>query len=176
MIIPLGLGDQTSVEVLCFYMIQYFFTSINVFFIVIAFGFLLPNISSIYSPIQLISQLIASFQKNPLLSLCFTISLFSMGGIPPLIGFTAKALILLSVLNDGYFFIALIIILTSVISIVYLLTVIRFINFESSSENVSNQVTLSSPLAFIISTITLAILLFMVNPTSLLNAVHLFSL
>lgn len=83
MTVPLGLADQTSVEVLCFYMIQYFFTSINVFFIVIAFGYLLPNISSIYSPVPLVSLLRGQFQKNPLLSLCFTICLFSMSGMYP---------------------------------------------------------------------------------------------
>ena len=87
-LIALAVHDNASVEALLFYMIQYFFTSINVFFIIVAFGLSWtfglssPNkLSSIYSPILLISQLKGQFNNWPLLSLCFSISLFSMAGI-----------------------------------------------------------------------------------------------
>lgn len=86
MLIALAINDSTSVEVLLFYMIQYFFTSINVFFIVIAFGFSQAShrgagLNSIYSPILLISQFKGQFNYWPLLSLCFSVCLFSMAGI-----------------------------------------------------------------------------------------------
>ena len=83
MLTALAVNDNTSFDVLLFYMIQYFFTSINIFFIIIAFGFSLPSssLNSIYSPILLISQLKGQFYNWPLLSLCLSITLFSSAGI-----------------------------------------------------------------------------------------------
>lgn len=82
MLTALAVNDNASIEALLFYMIQYFFTSINIFFIIIAFGFSLPSssLNSIYSPILLISQLKGQFYNWPLLSLCFSFSLFSLAG------------------------------------------------------------------------------------------------
>lgn len=82
MLITLSINNSASIEALLFYMIQYFFTSINIFFIIIAFGFSLPSgsFNSIYSPILLISQLKGQFYNWPLLSLCFSFSLFSLAG------------------------------------------------------------------------------------------------
>jgi NADH-ubiquinone oxidoreductase chain 2 len=181
MLIALAINDNASIEALLFYMIQYFFTSINIFFIIIAFGFSMPssNLSSIYSPILLISQLKGQFYNWPLLSLCFSICLFSMAGIPPLIGFIAKAKILLTVIDNGFYFIAIVIIFTSVISVAYYLRIIKVIHFDSSlvpSYQISNHTILSSSLSFIIATITLFIILFLINPITLLNYVHLLSL
>lgn len=181
MLIALAINDNSSIEALLFYIIQYFFTSINIFFIVIAFGLSMPSnrLSSIYSPILLISQLRGQFNNWPLLSLCFTICLFSMAGIPPLIGFIAKAKILLTVIDNGFYFVAIIIILISVISAAYYLKIIKVIHFDSlliSNIQISNHIILSSVLSFIIATITLFIILFLINPITLLNYVHLLSL
>lgn len=186
----LALNNNSSIETLFFYMIQYFLTSINVFFILIAFGSLLPNVTSIYSPILLISQLRGQFQSSPLLSLCLALCLFSMAGIPPMIGFFAKMKILLSVIYNGYYFIAIIIILTSVISAAYYLKIIRVVHFDRSpSASLTGQVegqgprassagglVLSSTLSFMIATLTLLLTLFILNPSWLLSSVHLLSL
>ncbi len=48
-------------------------------------------------------------------------AIFSFVGIPPLIGFFAKQMVLSAALDSGYVFLALIAILTSVISAVYYL-------------------------------------------------------
>lgn len=99
--------------------------------------------------------------------------------IPPLIGFIAKAKILLTVIDNGFYFVAIIIILTSVISAAYYLKIIKVIHFDSlliSNIQISNQIILSSALSFIIATITLCIILFLINPITLLNYVHLLSL
>jgi NADH-ubiquinone oxidoreductase chain 2 len=137
------------------------------------------SFNSIYSPILLISQLKGQFYNWPLLSLCFSFSLFSLAGIPPLIGFIAKAKILLTVIDNGFYFVAIIIILISVISVAYYLKIIKVIHFDSlliSNIQNSNHIILSSILSFIIATITLFIILFLINPITLLNYVHLLSL
>jgi NADH-ubiquinone oxidoreductase chain 2 len=90
-----------------------------------------PNLQDINnSPIQLISQLKGYYYVNPMLSLSLSITLFSFIGIPPLIGFFGKQMILSSALDSGYVFMSLVAILTSVISAVYYLVIIKQMFFD----------------------------------------------
>ena len=82
------------------------------------------------STIQLISQLKGYYYINPLLSLSLCITLFSFIGVPPLIGFFGKQMVLSSALDNGYAFMVLVAIITSVISAVYYLVIIKQIFFE----------------------------------------------
>lgn len=50
----------------------------------------------------------------PALAFAFGLLLFSLGGIPPLVGFFAKASVLMALLQGGAFFLALLACLTSV--------------------------------------------------------------
>src|SRR5690606_13797482 len=82
------------------------------------------------SPVQLISQLKGYFYINPVLALSFAISLFSFAGIPPLIGFFGKLFVLSAALQNGLVYIALIVVITSVIGAVYYLNIIKLMFFE----------------------------------------------
>jgi len=113
---------------------------LNAFIILISIGYSLyfyVNSSDDYkqledknnSPIQLITQIKGYFYINPFLALSLTITIFSFAGVPPLIGFFAKQMVLSAALDSGYIFITLIAILTSVISAVYYLNIIKQIFF-----------------------------------------------
>ena len=84
------------------------------------------------SPIQLLSEMKGYFYINPYLALSLALTLFSFVGIPPLIGFFAKQMVLSSALDNGYIFIVLIAILTSVISAYYYLVLVKQIFFDKS--------------------------------------------
>jgi NADH-ubiquinone oxidoreductase chain 2 len=77
------------------------------------------------SPIQLIDQLKGYFYINPLLSLSLTITIFSFVGIPPLVGFFGKQMVLSAALDNGLIFLSLVAILTSVIGGIYYLSIIK---------------------------------------------------
>lgn len=123
---------------------QYSITNLNAFIILVTIGFsLYPFVNKgplkdqyeklldiNNSPIQLISQLKGYFYINPVLALSLAITLFSFVGIPPLIGFFAKQMVLSAALDSGFVFLALIAILTSVISAVYYLSVIKQVFFD----------------------------------------------
>jgi len=81
--------------------------------------------------IKYISQLKAQFIYNPILSISFAICLFSMAGIPPLLGFFAKQQVLYSATHSGYYFLSIVAILVSVISASYYLQIIKVIHFPS---------------------------------------------
>jgi NADH-ubiquinone oxidoreductase chain 2 len=61
-----------------------------------------------------------------------SVTLYSFIGVPPLVGFFAKQMILSSALDNGDIFMCLIAILTSVISAVYYLYIVKHIFFEKS--------------------------------------------
>ena len=125
---------------------------------------------------------------NPLLSISLAITLFSFIGVPPLLGFFAKQMILSAALDNGYVFMSLLAILTSVISAVYYLDVIQVIFFEkpeytkenNKMENRNNTstsiITLSSSLTGKISILTLTILLFIFLPKEILGLTNIMSM
>jgi len=81
------------------------------------------------SPVQLISQIKGYFYINPFIAISLSITLFSFVGIPPVIGFFAKQMVLSAALDNGYVFMALIAILTSVVGAGYYLNLVKQIFF-----------------------------------------------
>ena len=79
--------------------------------------------------VQLISQLRGYFYVNPILALSLTITIFSFIGVPPLVGFFAKQMVLSAALDSGYVFLSLVAILTSVVGAVYYLNIVKEIFF-----------------------------------------------
>jgi len=141
-LLALSISSVESTQAFIFYLVQYSISNLNIFIILITIGFSLYNYISTSkdsknllerdnSPIQLISQLRGYFYINPLLSLSLAITIFSFVGIPPLVGFFAKQMVLSAALDNGYIFISLIAILTSVIGAVYYLNIIKEIFFHS---------------------------------------------
>ena len=154
------------------------------------------------SPIQLIDQLKGLYYINPVLSLSLAITLFSFAGIPPLIGFFGKQMILSAAIDNGYIFMSLVAILTSVISAVYYLAIIKQIFFDRPDYTLNNELTdlnaeglivekstmnkkvaitinnivLSSSLSLSISIITLVISLFIFIPEELLTLANILAL
>jgi NADH-ubiquinone oxidoreductase chain 2 len=123
------------------------------------------------SPIQYITQLKGFYKVNNMLSLSLAITLLSFLGVPPLLGFFGKQMVLSAALNNGYIFITLIGVITSVISAVYYLVVIKHIFFENTEyvnitdnkeilEKLDN-IKLSSHLSGCISILTLIIIIYM---------------
>jgi len=67
--------------------------------------------------------------SDPFLAFCLAVSIFSLAGIPPLIGFFAKQQVLLAAMQLDYYFLSIVAILTSVIGAAYYLRIIKFIYF-----------------------------------------------
>ena len=89
-----------------------------------------------------ISDLSGISKKHPLLAISFLIILFSLAGIPPLGGFFAKFYVFTSVLEQKMYALAIIGLLTTVISAFYYLKIIKNIYFDDSVitfESVKNK-------------------------------------
>jgi NADH-ubiquinone oxidoreductase chain 2 len=169
---------------------QYILTNLNAFLILIAIGFSLylyfTNVSETNnlseknnSPIQLISQIKGYFSINPLLALCLAITMFSFVGLPPLAGFFAKQMVLTTALYNDKTLLVIVAILTSVISAVYYLTIVKTLYFDKADYKKSYvyiEVSLSNYLSITISILTLAILFFILIPNEPINLCILLSL
>src|SRR6201746_800312 len=200
-LLALSINSIESIQAFIFYLMQYSISNLNAFIILISIGFSLYfyiNDNKEYkelpdknnSPIQLISQMKGYFYINPFLALSLSVTIFSFVGIPPLIGFFAKQMVLSAALDSGYVFLALVAILTSVISAVYYLNVIKQIFFDKPEYKINpelldvnlhgslvknnvfiknitfktHNIILSSSLTITISVLTLVVLLFMFIP------------
>jgi len=192
-LLGLSINNIESARAMFFYIIQYSVSNLNAFIILIAIAYTLRNLvlnkdnvnikDSNYSPIQLISQLKGYFNINPIISISLAITLFSFAGVPPLIGFFAKQMILTAAINNGFILTTFIAILTSVISAVYYLIIIKIMFFEQSNYVLNNKNNLfnkpnhtyiiSSYFSFIISVFTLLITLFMFFDQELLRLINL---
>ena len=90
-----------------------------------------------------ISDLSGISKKHPVLAVSFLIILFSLAGIPPLAGFFAKFYIFTSVIEQKMYALAIIGLLTTVISAFYYLKIIKTIYFDESAitfDDVKNKI------------------------------------
>ena len=106
-------------------------------------------------------------KKNTILSFSLVILLFSITGIPPLAGFFSKLYILISIIDSKLYFLAIVAVLTTVISAFYYLKIIKVILFDSPN----NPIYLEVPFVFknIIYLAVLFSLLFIFFGSEILN-------
>ena len=79
-----------------------------------------------------ISDLSGISKKHPILAISFLVILFSLAGIPPLGGFFAKFYVFTAVVEQKMYALAIIGLLTTVISAFYYLKIIKTIYFDDS--------------------------------------------
>jgi NADH-ubiquinone oxidoreductase chain 2 len=212
-LLALSINSIESIQAFIFYLMQYTLSNLNAFMLLLAIGYSLycySNENKKYSflldknnsPIQLISQMKGFFYINPMLALSLAITLFSFAGIPPLIGFFAKQMVLSAALDNGYVFLTLVAILTSVISAVYYLNIVKEIFFDKPEYKINpyisdvdmyatitknnglvkklsfkyDSIILSSHLTITISILTLIILLFILMPQESLSMSNILAL
>jgi NADH-ubiquinone oxidoreductase chain 2 len=213
LLLALSINSVESIQAFLFYLAQYSISNLNAFVLLITIGYsffyLVSKESSLdnsylkdinNSPIQLVSQLKGYFRINPMLSTSLIITLFSFIGVPPLIGFFGKQMILSAALDNGYIFMTFIAIITSVISAVYYLVVVKNIFFEENNQKINpnfdglstlvytkdknkkeminfnhENIIISSSLTNVISILTLIILLFIFIPVEWLNITNILS-
>ena len=158
----LSTGTNAGVQSTIIYLVIYLFMNLSVFgciFMMKREGNFLENINDL-----------SGLSKNhPLLALCFLISLFSLAGIPPLAGFFAKFYIFMSVIESKMYALAIIGLLTTVISAFYYLRIIKIIYFDKPKKSFENTTDLGLRASLIMATI--AILIYFIYPSALINIV-----
>jgi NADH-quinone oxidoreductase subunit N len=149
-----------SVSSVFFYMFAYMITGLCIWGIISV----LKRADSIGSYTPTIADLGTMVKVNPVLAIILAMCLFSLAGIPPLVGFYAKLGIFQSALNSGFFVIASFIILTSVISTFYYIRLIKSAYFESSSKEWAFYAPLTAAQGTVITISFFGIIFLFYNP------------
>ena len=151
-------GIQSSIIYMCIYLIM------NVGFFSCLFT--MKRDQNFYDNLEDLSGL---SKNHPIISLCMLILLFSLAGIPPTAGFFAKFYIFISVIEESMYFLAIVGLLSTVVSAFYYLKIIKIIYFDPPKKQYDKDHNFG--LKFSLTVSTLLILLYFVYPNSLINLI-----
>ena len=102
--------------------------------------------------------------SNPMLALIMAITLFSMAGIPPIVGFLAKLGIFMVVVKSSAYLVAVFSILFSVISTFYYIRLIKILYFENTLVG-KLYIPITTTKALIIALLALSLIILCLDPT-----------
>jgi len=108
-------------------------------------------------------------KNHPLISLSLLILLFSLAGIPPMAGFFVKFYIFISVIEKSMYFLAIVGLISTVVSAFYYLRIIKIIYFDEEKEKYDEDHSIW--LKFSLTFSTILILLYFIFPSQLIDVV-----
>ena len=116
-----------------------------------------------------ISDLSGLSKNHPLLAFSFLIILFSLAGIPPLAGFFAKFYIFMAVIEVKMYSLAIIGLVTTVVSAFYYTRIIKVIYFDKPSKPFDKSYDWGLKTSLALS--SMLILIYFIYPSILTDAV-----
>jgi NADH-quinone oxidoreductase subunit N len=129
-ILAMALVSNDGLHASLYYTIVYSFTALASFGVV-------THITSNSHGIENISDLAGLSKTHPYFAILILITMLSSAGIPPLIGFHAKLMVIQALINNEYILLSIIVVLMTVISAYYYLKVIKTIYFEERENLIS---------------------------------------
>ncbi len=119
-------GTDAGYSSMIFYLLIYLFMNLGAFTCVILF--------SLRTGTDQIAEYAGLYQKDPLLTLCLSVCLLSLGGIPPMAGFFGKIYLFWAGWQAGIYGLVLLGLITSVISIYYYIRVVKMMVVKEPHE------------------------------------------
>ncbi len=110
-----------------------------------------------------ISHLAGLSRRSPLLAMALMVSIFSLAGIPPTIGFTGKFLVFMAAIEKGYFTLVLIAMINVVISLYYYLLVVKAA-YLLEPEQAQAGIQLSPPMKMLTAALVLVMVVVGIYP------------
>jgi NADH-quinone oxidoreductase subunit N len=120
---------------------------------------------------HLISDLFGQGYKRPIVALALTTCLFSLAGVPPFVGFTAKFVVFRAAVNEGFVWLAVIGVVNSLISAFYYLRVVYALYMKPLPRR-EPVFRFSLPMATVAAITALGVLVLGVYPTPVLDAAY----
>lgn len=180
LLLALAITSNDACSAYVLYVVQYTITSVLSFSTVLAIGYTMRGgTGATKLDLGKFSDLRGIYTIAPALGFCLAITLLSMAGVPPLVGFYAKQAVLTSAVKAGYVFLSVVGVVTSVISAAYYLYLIRLVHFESTNQEYSNitETRVITPLhSYSVASLTLALFIYTLYPDLLLDTSRLVAL
>ena len=129
-ILAMALVSNDGLHASLYYTVVYSFTALA------SFG-VITHITSNSHGIEDISDLAGLSKTHPYFAILILITMLSSAGIPPLIGFHAKLMVIQALINNSYILLSIIVVLMTVVSAYYYLRVIKTVYFEERENLIS---------------------------------------
>lgn len=168
-LLSLSTGTQFGIEMLIFYLVIYMLSGTAVWFTVLAVRENKTHYSNKFN--KELGDLVLLRKSNPALAISLSVAMFSIAGIPPLIGFFAKLGIFLSILYVEYYIVALSAVLCSVVSTFYYIRIIKILYFENILVGKLYYPIKTDKIFFFTASVFALFLLFL-NPTLMYIIIH----
>jgi NADH-quinone oxidoreductase subunit N len=161
LMVGLAAGNQQGVSGMLVYLAVYVAMSVG------AFGVILC-MKSKGKMVEDLSSLAGMSRSHPLLAIVMAIFMFSMAGVPPLAGFFGKMYVFLAAVEAHYYGLAIIGVLSSVVSAYYYLRIIKLMYFDEPTADGIDQQS-DSTITYVVAGAGLFTLLFFLFPIPVLN-------
>ena len=165
-LIALSTSTFVGTQMFLFYIFVYMLSSLVVWNIILLLR-QKKKIENKYN--KELSDLILLKKSNSTLALFLSITMFSIAGIPPIIGFIAKMNIFLSVIGISFYFIAFASIICSVASTFYYIRIIKVLYFENLLIG-KLYYPIKTLKTFVLSILVFSLIYLFLNPTVLYRA------
>ncbi|MFP1643395.1 NADH-quinone oxidoreductase subunit NuoN [Pontitalea aquivivens] len=126
-LLGLAAGTEAGVQAMLIYMAIYVAMNIG------TFAFIL-SMERDGQPVTDIAALNLYSRREPLKAMAMLVLLFSLAGVPPMLGFFAKFAVLKAALDAGYVWLVVLGVIASVIGAFYYLRIVFFMYFGSETE------------------------------------------
>nr|BBC77739.1 NADH dehydrogenase subunit 2 [Nitzschia sp. NIES-3581] len=161
LLLSFSTGNIEGVQMMFYYLVIYMVSGLCFWAVYL---FLIQKRTSYFNKTNKeLGDLVLLNESNPMLALIMAITLFSMAGIPPIVGFLAKVGIFLVVVKSSAYLIALLSILFSVISTFYYIRVIKILYFENTLIG-KLYLPITTEKALIISVLSLLLIILCIDP------------
>jgi len=161
-LIGLASANVTGVKAVMIYAVIYMAASIGTFAIVLMMKQKERMVESIHNLAGLAG-------RQPMIALAMAAMMFSMAGIPPLAGFFGKLFVFQAAIDAELYALAIVGVLTSVVSAFYYLRIIKIMYFDAPVEEGLDMVD-DGRLNFALIVSTLAVIFFIAMPGPLLTS------
>lgn len=122
-LVALAAGNAYSVIGMMIFLLAYLFANIGAFMVAIGFSNMTGS--------DQIGDYAGLIRRNPLAAVMMTIFMLSLVGIPPTAGFLGKYWLFAAAIEEHIYWLVVVAVLTSVVSLFYYINVVRVIFFKS---------------------------------------------
>ncbi len=160
-------GTEAGIQSTIIYLTIYLVMNLGIF----ACIFMMKRENVFYENINDLSGL---SKNQPMLALSFLVILFSLAGIPPLAGFFAKFYIFIAVIEVKMYALAIIGLITTVVSAFYYLRIIKIIYFDKPKKPFEEIHDWGLKASLIVSSVL--VLIYFIYPSSLVDTITLITI
>jgi NADH-quinone oxidoreductase subunit N len=159
-LVGIAAGSELGIQGVLIYLAIYLFMNLGTFAVIL-------SMRSKGKLVEGIDDLAGLSKTNPVMAFVMAVLMFSMAGIPPLAGFWGKFYVFLAAIQSGLYTLAVIGVLSSVVSAFYYLRIIKIMYFDEATDSFDRPI--GNAMGWVMAVSTVVILGFTFVPAPLVS-------